>query len=148
MRASPILLVEDLDDDIRLTKRALKKNHITNELVVARDGVEALEYLRAAAARAPGSAMPAVVLLDLNRPRLDGIEVLHGLRADPLLRRQPVVILTSSREERDIIRSYEGGANSYIRKPVDFEEFSAAINQLGVYWLQLNEPPPPTAPAQ
>lgn len=140
MKNLPILLVEDREDDVRLTQRALRKNNITNDLVVVRDGVQALEYLR----RAVGDkhVMPAVVLLDLNLPKMDGLEVLKAMRADPALRRQPVVILTSSKEEQDVMKSYDLGANSYIRKPVDFEQFTAAINQLGLYWLVLNEPPP------
>lgn len=145
MKNKPILLVEDSEDDVRLTKRALQKNSITNELIVVGDGRAALEFLRAAAE--PGSSqnrgLPAVVLLDLKLPKLDGLEVLRQIRADPLLRRQPVVILTTSKEDQDIIRSYDLGANSFIRKPVDFEQFSAAINQLGLYWLVLNELPPP-----
>lgn len=145
MKNKPILLVEDHEDDIRLTRRALQRNNITNELVVVRDGVAALDYLRAAVDpdSGPIGASPAVILLDLKLPKMDGLEVLRTMRADRLLRRLPVVILTSSKEEQDIINSYEGGANSYIRKPVDFEQFSAAIRQLGLYWLVLNEPPPP-----
>ena len=143
MRNRPILLVEDSDDDVRLTRRALQKNNIVNPLMVVGDGVAALEHLRGSAKRAEP---PALVLLDLKLPKMDGLEVLRQIRADPLLRRQPVVILTSSREEQDIIRSYDLGANSYIRKPVDFEQFIAAINQLGLYWLVLNETPPPAPP--
>lgn len=143
MRNRPILLVEDSDDDVRLTRRALQKNNIVNPLMVVGDGVSALEHLRGCADRAEP---PAIVLLDLKLPKMDGLEVLRQIRADPRLRRQPVVILTSSREEQDIIRSYDLGANSYIRKPVDFEQFIAAINQLGLYWLVLNETPPPAPP--
>lgn len=144
MSNKPILLVEDNDDDVRLTKRALQKNNISNELVVVGDGVAALDYLRAASERRddPAHGLPAVVLLDLKLPRMDGMEVLRQVRADPALRRQPVVILTTSKEDQDVLRSYDLGANSYIRKPVDFEQFSTAINQLGLYWLVLNEPPP------
>jgi len=139
-----ILLVEDNDDDVQLTKRALVQNRIGNELTVVHDGVAALEHLRRLASGAgTGPPLPAVVLLDLKLPRLDGLETLQQLRADPRLRRLPVVILTSSKEEQDIVKSYDLGANSYIRKPVDFEQFSAAIRQLGLYWLVLNEPPPP-----
>ena len=139
-----ILLVEDNDDDVQLTKRALVQNRIGNELTVVHDGVAALEHLRRLASGTPtGQPLPAVVLLDLKLPRMDGLETLQQLRADPRLRRLPVVILTSSKEEQDIIKSYDLGANSYIRKPVDFEQFSAAIRQLGLYWLVLNEPPPP-----
>jgi two-component system, response regulator len=147
MSNKPILLVEDNDDDVRLTKRALQKNNISNELVVVGDGVAALDYLRAAVENqnCPAHGLPAVVLLDLKLPRMDGMEVLRQIRANPALRRQPVVILTTSKEDQDILRSYDLGANSYIRKPVDFEQFSTAIHQLGLYWLILNEPPP-TAP--
>jgi two-component system, response regulator len=143
MNNRPILLVEDNDDDVRLTRRALQKNNIVNQLMVVGDGMAALDHLRDCADR---GEVPALVLLDLKLPKLDGLEVLRRIRADPLLRRQPVVILTSSREEQDIIRSYDLGANSYIRKPVDFEQFIAAINQLGLYWLVLNEPPPSRPP--
>jgi two-component system response regulator len=145
MSNKPILLVEDNDDDVRLTKRALQKNNISNELIVVGDGVAALDYLRIAAENPddPSRGLPAVVLLDLKLPRMDGMEVLRRIRADPALRRQPVVILTTSKEDQDILRSYDLGANSYIRKPVDFEQFSGAIHQLGLYWLILNEPPPP-----
>lgn len=144
MKTHPILLVEDNDDDVRLTQRALQKNGITNELVVRGDGVAALAYLRAATEPGdlPALRLPAVILLDLKLPRLDGLEVLRQIRADPLLRRLPVVILTTSKEEQDVIRSYDLGANSYICKPVDFEQFTSAIHQLGLYWLILNEPPP------
>ncbi len=144
MNKKPILLVEDNGDDVRLTKRALKKNNILNELIVVRDGVEALAYLRAAVdpQEPRPHGLPTLILLDLNLPKLDGLEVLKQLRADPRMRRQPVVILTSSKEEQDIIKSYDLGANSYIQKPVDFEQFSAAINQLQLYWMVLNEPPP------
>jgi len=143
----PILLVEDNDDDVRLTQRALQKNNIVNDMIVMRDGVEALAYLRAAVEPAGRRThgLPAIILLDLKLSKMDGLEVLRELRADPRLRRQPVVILTSSKDEQDIIRSYDLGANSYIHKPVDFEQFSTAINQLQLYWLILNEPPPPPA---
>jgi two-component system, response regulator len=143
-----ILLVEDNDDDVQLTRRALKRNNIANELIVMGDGVTALEYLRAAANGDGQSRLPALILLDLKLPKMDGLEVLERLRADPRLRRQPVVILTSSNEARDILKSYDNGANSYIRKPVDFEQFSAAVKQLGLYWLVLNEPPPPPPESQ
>jgi CheY-like chemotaxis protein len=145
MTNKAILLVEDNDDDVQLTRRALRRNNIANELVVVGDGVAAMEYLREAA-NGDRSGMPALILLDLKLPKMDGLEVLEHLRADPALRRQPVVILTSSNEARDILKSYDNGANSYIRKPVDFEQFSAAVKQLGLYWLVLNEPPPPTEP--
>lgn len=139
----PILLVEDNPDDVALTLRALKKNNIANEVVVAPDGVEALEYLFATGkyADAPPDR-PQLVLLDLRMPRLGGLEVLEKMRADERTRRMPVVVLTSSKEETDLARSYDLGANSYIRKPVDFQQFSAAVGQLGLYWLVLNEPPP------
>lgn len=139
-----ILLVEDNPDDEALTLRALKKNNIRNEVVVARDGVEALDYLLATGA-SPGreaQAKPQVILLDLNLPKLDGLEVLRRIRADERTRLLPVVILTSSKEERDRIEGYSLGANSYIRKPVDFGQFTEAVRQLGLYWLVLNEPPP------
>lgn len=139
-----ILLVEDNPDDEALTLRALRKNNIANEVVVARDGVEALDYLfgtGAWAGRAAG-AMPQVVLLDLKLPRLDGLEVLRRLRGDERTKLLPVVILTSSNEEEDRIAGYTLGANSYVRKPVDFSQFAEAVRQLGLYWLLLNEPPP------
>lgn len=147
MKNKPILLVEDSDDDVRLTRRALQKNNITNELVVVGDGLAALNYLRTTAEAGDDEirVLPAVVLLDLKLPKMDGLEVLRQIRADPRLRRQPVVILTTSREDRDIVKSYDLGANSYIRKPVDFEQFTAAIRQMGLYWLILNEPPPVNA---
>jgi len=144
MKNRPILLVEDNDDDVRLTRRALQKNAITNQLIVMTNGLDALEYLRGAVE--PGTeqarVLPAVILLDLKLPKMDGLEVLRHIRRDARLRRLPVVILTTSKEDQDIMKSYDLGANSYIRKPVDFEQFSAAINQLGLYWLVLNEPPP------
>jgi CheY-like chemotaxis protein len=146
MNAKSILLVEDNPDDIRLTRRALKQNHIHNELAVVSDGVEALAYLDRAAAAARAERrpelLPTVTLLDLKLPRVDGFEVLRRIRADERLKRLPVVVLTSSREEVDILRSYDLGANSYIRKPVDFEHFNEAIRQLGLYWLLLNEAAP------
>jgi two-component system response regulator len=137
-----ILLVEDNPDDEALTLRALKKNNILNEVVVARDGAEALEVLFASGAHASRQELPQIVLLDLKLPKIDGLEVLRRMRADPRTRRQPVVILTTSVEERDVLASYELGANSYIRKPVDFEQFIEAVRQLGLYWLVLNVPPP------
>lgn len=143
MKTHSILLVEDNDDDVCLTRRALKKANIANALDVVGDGIAALAYLRAADAQ---SARPAIVLLDLKLPRLDGLSVLREIRADPLLRSQPVVVLTTSQEQQDVVQSYELGANSYVRKPVDFEQFSAAIRQLGLYWLVLNELPPASAP--
>lgn len=138
-----ILLVEDNPDDVALTLRALKKNNIANVVVVAKDGAEALEYLLGTgtyAGRDPRDH-PAVVLLDLKLPKVDGLEVLRRLRADPRTKLLPVVILTSSREEQDIIHGYDLGANSYVRKPVDFTAFVEAVKNLGLYWLVLNEPP-------
>ena len=139
-----ILLVEDNPDDEALTIRALKKNNILNEVVVARDGVEALDFLFGEGAHSgrDTSDQPQVILLDLKLPKLDGLEVLKRIRADRRSSLLPVVILTTSNEERDVIDSYELGANSYIRKPVDFEQFIEAVRQLGLYWLVLNHAPP------
>jgi len=139
-----ILLVEDNGDDEVLTLRALKRHNISNPVVVARDGVEALDYLFGTGAHAgrDTGALPQVMLLDLKLPRLDGLEVLKRVRADERTRRLPVVILTSSREESDVVRGYDLGANSYVRKPVDFTEFLESVRQLGLYWLILNEAPP------
>lgn len=139
-----ILLVEDNPDDRELTRRALESHGIANEIVMARDGVEALDYLfcRGAWADRDPSDQPQVVLLDLKLPKVDGIEVLKALRADPRTALLPVIVLTSSREEQDLLESYGSGANSYVRKPVDFEQFSEAVRQLGLYWLVLNESPP------
>lgn len=139
-----ILLVEDNPDDELLAIRALKKNNISNEVVVARDGVEALDYLFGTGAHAGRdmSEMPQIILLDLKLPKIDGLEVLRRLRSDERTKLLPVVVLTSSREEQDLTESYSLGANSYIRKPVNFTRFTEAIRQLGLYWLVLNEPPP------
>jgi len=143
MTMKPILLVEDNPDDEVLTLRALKKNHIQNEVLVARDGPEALAYLFGNEdGSGPEPISPSIVLLDLKLPKIDGIEVLRRIRNDPRTRLVPVVILTSSREEQDLINGYQLGANSYIRKPVDFPEFINAVRQLGLYWLILNEAPP------
>jgi two-component system response regulator len=144
MNAKIILLVEDNPSDVDLTKRALQKSRITNDVIVAEDGKEALEYIFGAGAYAGRDVMelPTVVLLDLKLPKVDGLEVLRQIRADERTRRLPVVILTSSKEEQDVATSYDLGANSYIRKPVDFLQFAEAIEQLGLYWLLLNEPPP------
>ena len=144
-----ILLVEDNADDEELTIRALRKHGITADLVVARDGVEALDYLFGTGAwlGRDTSVMPTVVLLDLKLPRVDGLEVLQSMRRDSRTRLVPVVVLTSSKEEQDLIRSYSLCANSYVRKPVDFTEFSEAVRNLGVYWLLLNEVPPVGRPA-
>ncbi|MCC5645389.1 response regulator [Nostoc sp. CHAB 5824] len=139
-----ILLVEDNPDDEALTLRALKKNNILNEVVVARDGVEALDYLfgKGAYADRDMSVMPNLILLDLKLPKMDGLEVLRHLRTDDRTKILPVVILTSSKEEQDLINGYSLGANSYVRKPVDFSQFSEAVRQLGLYWFVLNESPP------
>ncbi|MBN8657270.1 MAG: response regulator [Anaerolineae bacterium] len=139
-----ILLVEDNPDDEALTIRALNKNKIANNLSVVRDGVEALDFLFCTgsyAERDPNN-LPEVILLDLKLPKLDGLEVLRRIREDKRTQLLPVVILTSSVEEQDLIKSYSLGANSYIRKPVDFSQFVEAVHQLGMYWLVLNEPPP------
>lgn len=139
-----ILLVEDNPDDEALTLRAFKRSNIMNEVLVAHDGVEALDYLFAQGAYADRdpNQQPQLVLLDLKLPRVDGLEVLRRLRADARTRLLPVVVLTSSDEERDIVESYNLGANSYIRKPVDFTQFTEAVRQLGLYWLVLNVSPP------
>ena len=140
-----ILLVEDNPDDEKLTIRALHKNKISNEVVVARDGLEALDYLLGRGSDAGNhlKPLPQVVLLDLKLPKMDGLEVLRRLRAHERTKLLPVVILTSSNEEQDRITGYGLGANSYVRKPVDFNQFIEAARQLGLYWLVLNEPPPP-----
>jgi two-component system response regulator len=138
-----ILLVEDNPDDEALTLRALKKNDIQNQVVVARDGAQALEYLFGTGERKERDpkVSPELVLLDLKLPRVDGLEVLRRIRADERTRLLPVVILTSSKEQRDLVEGYGYGANSYIRKPVDFGQFVEAVRQLGLYWLVLNETP-------
>ena len=141
MKDKVILLVEDNPDDEALTLRAFKKNNIKNEIVVAHDGAEALEYLFGKATQGERN-LPQVILLDLKLPKIDGIEVLRRLRAHPPTRLLPVVILTSSNEERDLVEGYRLGANSYVRKPVDFDAFMEATRQLGMYWLLLNEQPP------
>lgn len=138
-----VLLVEDNSDDVELTLRAFKKNNILNEIVVARDGVEALDYLFGTGIYADRPVdLPQLVLLDLKLPRVDGLEVLRRIREHKRTRLLPVVVLTSSREEQDLVQSYSLHANSYIRKPVDFVRFSEAVRQLGFYWLVLNEAPP------
>lgn len=142
MNPGKILLVEDSPDDAALTLRALKAHNITNEVVVARDGAEALDYLFGTGGRPAPAEPPAVVLLDLKLPKLTGLEVLQRIRADEHTRLLPVVILTSSDEERDVIDGYSLGANSYVRKPVDFVEFTEAAKQLGLYWLLMNRAPP------
>lgn len=139
MSAKVILLVEDNPDDQALTLRALRKNHLANEVVTAEDGVKAIEYLSSPDVIANP---PALVLLDLKLPKLDGLEVLRRIRAGEKTRRLPVVVLTSSKEDRDLTESYNLGVNSYVCKPVDFNEFIEAVRQLGLYWLVLNESPP------
>ena len=144
MEEKMILLVEDNPNDEILTLRALKKHNIGNKVSVVRDGAEALDFLFCTGAYADRDPddMPQVTLLDLKLPKVDGLEVLRRLRADQRTRLLPVVILTSSNEEQDLIRGYENGANSYVRKPVDFNQFLEAARQLGLYWLVLNEAPP------
>lgn len=144
IRANTILLVEDNADDEELTLRAFKKSKVLNQVEVVRDGVEALDYLFATGVHAERDpkALPAVILLDLKLPKLGGLEVLRRVRADERTRRIPVVVLTSSNEEKDILSSYGLGANSFVRKPVDFAQFMEAAQQLGMYWLVMNEPPP------
>jgi CheY-like chemotaxis protein len=138
-----ILLIEDNPDDEALAMRALKRNHIVNEIVIAHDGVEALDYVFGTGSYQGRdvSVQPTVILLDLKLPRLDGIDVLRRLRADDRTKLVPVVVMTTSSEEQDRIDSYRLGCNSFIRKPVDFVEFSEAVRQLGMYWLLINEPP-------
>ena len=145
MKGKFILLVEDNPDDIKLTQWAFKKCGNTTPMVIIQDGAEALEYLfgiGAHAGRDPAD-LPAVMLLDINLPKVDGLEVLRRLRADARTRRLPVVVLTSSKEDQDLLMSYDLGANSYVRKPVDYDQFLDAVHQLGLYWLLLNEAPPP-----
>ena len=143
MTGKAILLVEDNPDDEELTLHAFRANQIVNRVVVAHDGVEALDYLFAQGAYAGRdvTSLPAVALLDLNLPKIDGLQVLARVRADERTRGLPVVILTSSKEQDDLLRSYGLGANSYIRKPVDFDQFTEVVRQLGEYWLLSNEPP-------
>ena len=139
-----ILLVEDNPNDEELTLRALRKANIANEVAIARDGQEALDFLfgtgKYAGRELP--SMPAVVLLDLKLPKLDGIDVLQRIRADPRTRLVPVVVLTSSSEDEDMVRSYQSGANSYVRKPIEFSAFANAVTQLGMYWVLINQIPP------
>jgi two-component system response regulator len=139
-----ILLVEDNPDDVELTRRAFRKSQFENEIVVARDGIEALDYLFGTGEyrERDASDLPQLVLLDLKLPRLDGLQVLERVRSNPKTRLLPIVILTSSTEPRDLVGGYSHGANSYIRKPVDFEEFVEAVRQIGQYWLLLNQPAP------
>ena len=138
-----ILLVEDNPSDVELTLHALKKHNIANRVEVVRDGAEALDYVFCTGAYADRSIKdcPKVILLDLKLPKVNGLEVLERIKSDPRTKRIPVVVLTSSREERDIVQSYRLGVNSYITKPVDFDQFAEAVQQLGLYWLLLNEPP-------
>ena len=142
-----ILLVEDNPDDVELTLRAFKRSHLMNPISVARDGVEALDYLfaRNAHAQRASQQLPTLVILDLKLPKLDGLGVLKAIRSDERTRFLPVVILTSSKEEQDLISGYELGANSYVRKPVDFAEFIEAAKVLGIYWLMINQLPPERA---
>ena len=144
MRTSTILLVEDNPDDEMLALRAFKKDNITNEVNVARDGVEALDFLfgRGAYQGRDLAQQPSLILLDLKLPKMDGLEVLKALRANENTKLIPVVVMTTSKEEDDLVRSYSYGANSYIRKPVDFNQFIDAVRQVGLYWLVLNEPLP------
>src|SRR5580698_796318 len=138
-----LLLVEDNPNDVELTLSALKEANLANEVIVANDGEQALDYLFRRGRHAERkTGQPGVILLDLKMPKVDGHEVLKQIRSDPELRLIPVVILTSSREERDLFQSYDNGANSYVVKPVDFDEFITAISKLGVFWALLNEPPP------
>jgi two-component system response regulator len=142
MKDKVILLVEDNPDDVKLTMRALKKSNIANEIVVAQDGTEALDFLFCAGKYAGENCkLPQVVLLDLKMPKLDGLEVLQRMRANERTRLVPVVVLTTSSEDRDKVESYKLGANSYVRKPVDFNQFTEAVKNLGLYWLLLNEVP-------
>ena len=144
MNTKTILLVEDNPDDELLTLHALRKSHITNRVVVARDGAEALDFLfckNTYAERDPHD-IPQLILLDIKLPKIDGLEVLQRIRSEPSTQLLPVVILTSSKEQQDLVTAYKGGANSYMRKPVDFTQFVEAVGQLGLYWLVLNEAPP------
>ena len=143
MQNKPILLAEDNPDDQQLALRAFRKSNLTNKIIIANDGVEALDYLFGTGIYALPEApeLPAVVLLDIKMPRMDGLEVLKKIRANERTRFLPVVILTSSKEEQDIIQGYSLGVNSYVRKPVDFNEFLTAVQNLGLYWLLLNEAP-------
>jgi CheY-like chemotaxis protein len=143
-----ILLVEDTPNDIELTLAALEENNLANEVVVVRDGAEALDYLyRRGVFKLRAAGHPAVVLLDLKLPKVDGLEVLEQIKSDTDLRSVPVVMLTSSREEQDLVRSYNSGVNAYVVKPVGFAEFVAALRELGLFWAVINEPPPGSVPS-
>jgi len=144
MADAAILLVEDNPDDVELTLRAFQKHSVNNRIVVVRDGLEALDYLFGTGAHAGRATaeLPAVILLDLKLPKIDGLEVLQRIRADRRTELIPVVVLTSSKEQQDLIKSYQLHCNSFVRKPVDFTQFAEAIRQLGLYWLLLNESPP------
>lgn len=139
-----ILLVEDNPDDVELAMRAFRKNKIANKVVVARDGAEALDYLfcRGVFAERKSKEVPRLILLDLKLPKIDGLQVLEKIRSSDATRLTPVVILTSSKEEQDLLQSYRNGANSYVRKPIDFNAFTEAVRNIGLYWLLINEPPP------
>jgi two-component system response regulator len=144
MTSRTILLVEDNPDDEALTLRALKKNNILNDVTVARDGAQALDYLFTD--RGTATTLPGLILLDLKLPKIDGLEVLRRIRANERTKILPVVVLTSSKEQEDVLGSYRGGANAYVRKPVNFADFSTAVSTLGLFWLMLNEAPPEPAP--
>jgi CheY-like chemotaxis protein len=140
-----ILLVEDDPNDVELTLTALSGNHLTNEIVVVRDGAEALDYLyRRGAYESRGAGNPAVILLDLKLPKVDGLEVLKRVKSDPELKTVPVVMLTSSREEQDLVKCYNSGSNAYVVKPVGFTDFVEAVGELGLFWAVVNQPPPGT----
>ena len=140
-----ILLVEDDPHDVELTLTALTENHLTNEIVVVRDGAEALDYLyQRGAYTSRGTGTPAVILLDLKLPKVDGLEVLKQVKSDPDLKTIPVVMLTSSREERDLVKCYNSGSNAYVVKPVGFSDFIEAVGELGLFWAVVNQPPPGT----
>ena len=145
--AIEILLVEDNPADVELTLHALRQNNLANRIQVARDGEEALDFIfcRGAYTTRDANHQPKLILLDLKLPKVDGIEVLRQVKADPRTRVIPVIVLTSSKEERDMVLSYHLGVNSYIQKPVDFDQFRETVKQLGLYWLLVNQPPPPTA---
>lgn len=140
-----ILLAEDNERDVELTLAALDEHNLANEVVVARDGAEALDYLYGRGKfSGHANGLPVVVLLDLKMPKVDGLEVLRLMREDPIIRRVPVVMVTSSREEQDLVRSYELGVNAYVVKPVDFQKFVESVKQIGMFWAIINEPPPGT----